>query len=435
MITDNSLRQNNMDDVKLFGLPAEQGRWLLIPLGIIVLLCQGTAYSWSVFRTPIQATLKFGATDSLLPFAVLLLVFSVLMPFTGNIIDRFDPRRVLLIGAFMTALGYILSGFANNVFTLICTYGVIAGLGIALIYSVPLAIVAKWFPDEQGMAVALTAIGFGLSPLLTAPIASAITQANAAEGWRNALIIFGIVFSLILVAMAFTLKYPPMDWHPKGWNPPNNNWIMRSSMGIAQNTPIWETRAFWGLWICFMIATFAGLTAMGIAWQVAEEMIKLNQASIAWNIALFAVFNCIGRPVFGAVAELFKPKWAAIACFSFLIVASLIMINAKAGSVFGYQVAFSLMTLSLGGWLAIAPTATQILFHPDDYAKNYGLVFTAFGAGAILGALTAGRIRDLLGSYTHFFSVTAGLALLGIVLTMFLLKPRAKRSAAIGMFE
>jgi MFS transporter, OFA family, oxalate/formate antiporter len=434
MITENSLHQNNMDDVKLFGLPAEQGRWFLIPLGIVVLLCQGAVYSWSILRTPLQATLKFGATDSLLPFATMLVVFSVLMPLTSNIIDRFAPRRVCLIGAFITALGYILSGFADNIFTLIFTYGIIAGLGVSLIYGVPLAIVAKWFPDEQALTVATTAIGFGLSPLITAPITSALAPVDGAEGWRNLLIIFGIVFSLMLVAMSFALKYPPEDWQPKGWNPPSNSWLIRTTRGIAPNTPIWETRVFWVLWLCFAIATFTGLTAMGIAWQVAEEMIKVNRANIAWNIALFAVFNCLGRPCFGAIAELFTPKRSAIACFGLLLIASLIMINAKAGTVFGYQFAFCLIMLSLGGWLAIAPAATQTLFHPDDYAKNYSIVFTAFGAGALLGAITAGRIRDLLGSYTHFFSVTAGLAVVGILLTIFLLKPRPKkRSAAIGM--
>ncbi len=61
-----------MDNAKLFGLPAEKGRWLLIPLGVIVLLCLGTVYSWSIFRKPLEKLLQIGATESLLPFTVLL---------------------------------------------------------------------------------------------------------------------------------------------------------------------------------------------------------------------------------------------------------------------------------------------------------------------------------------------------------------------------
>ncbi|MFM7424224.1 MAG: MFS transporter [Elainella sp.] len=62
------------------------------------------------------------------------------------------------------------------------------------------------------------------------------------------------------------------------------------------------------------------------------------------------------------------------------------------------------------------------MFRPEDYAKNYGIVFTAFGMGALLGTLTAGRIRDLFGSYKLFFGVTLVLAAVGIVLAVFLLK-------------
>ncbi|MFM6398822.1 MAG: MFS transporter, partial [Planktothrix sp.] len=54
----------------LFGLPAQQGRWLLIPLGMIVLLCLGTVYSWSIFRKPLESLLNIGATESLLPYTV-----------------------------------------------------------------------------------------------------------------------------------------------------------------------------------------------------------------------------------------------------------------------------------------------------------------------------------------------------------------------------
>ncbi|MDZ4878729.1 MAG: hypothetical protein CLLPBCKN_008166 [Chroococcidiopsis cubana SAG 39.79] len=63
-----------MDTIKLFGMPAQRGRWLLIPLGIVVLLCLGTVYSWSIFRKPLEKLLNIGATESLLPFTVLLVV-------------------------------------------------------------------------------------------------------------------------------------------------------------------------------------------------------------------------------------------------------------------------------------------------------------------------------------------------------------------------
>jgi MFS transporter, OFA family, oxalate/formate antiporter len=109
-----------------------------------------------------------------------------------------------------------------------------------------------------------------------------------------------------------------------------------------------------------------------------------------------------------------------------IIIGSIMMLNATEGQVLTYLVAFSLFTFSFGGWLAIAPTATLTLFRSEDYTKNYGIVFTAFGLGALGGTLLAGRIRDIFGSYTSFFYPTCGLAMLGIVLAIFMLKRTLK---------
>jgi len=139
-----------MNNTKILGLPAEQGRWLLIPFGLVVLLCLGTVYSWSIFRKPLEELLGIGATESLLPFTVLLVVFAILMPITGFYIDRFGSRRVTAVGGIVMGLGYMLSSSANSIFTLVLTYGVIAGIGVGIAYGVPLAVVARWFPECKG---------------------------------------------------------------------------------------------------------------------------------------------------------------------------------------------------------------------------------------------------------------------------------------------
>jgi MFS family permease len=153
-----------MNKITLFGMPAEKGRWLLIPLGLTVFLCLGTVYSWSIFRKPLEDFLGIGATQSLLPFTVLLVVFAMLMPITGFYIDKIGVRQITAIGGVVMGLGYILSSFASNLPMLVVTYGAIAGVGVGIAYGVPIAVVAKWFPDRKGLAVA--AIAGILRPLV-----------------------------------------------------------------------------------------------------------------------------------------------------------------------------------------------------------------------------------------------------------------------------
>lgn len=401
-----------MNNVTLFGMPAEKGRWLFVPLGIIALLCLGTVYSWSIFRKPLESLLKINATESLLPFTILLVVFAILMPIAGFLIERYGVRLVTAVGGIITGLGYVLSGLDASPFMLIITYGIITGAGIGIVYGVPLAVSAKWFPDKKGIALGTTVIGFGLSPLITAPIARTLIETY---GVRQSFVILGTVFAAIIVLISFTLKMPPAGWTPAGWTP--------SAKTVAtQGTKMLGTQAFNGLWICYTIGTFVGLAAIGISSPVAQEIIKINAKTATETVSLFAIFNGLGRPLFGWISDRFSPKRAAIVSYVLILIASILMINAQAGQVATYLIAFCLFWLCLGGWLAIAPTATATLFDANNYAKNYGIVFTAYGVGAVLGTVLAGRIKDTFGSYTLFFYPTAILAIVGIIVATFMLK-------------
>ncbi|MBD2435810.1 OFA family MFS transporter [Nostoc sp. FACHB-110] len=405
-----------MRNMQLFGMPAEKGRWLLIPLGATILLCLGTVYSWSIFRKPLEKLLSINATESLLPFTILLIMFAVLMPITGFYINRFGARLITTVGGVIMGLGYILSGLNSNFQILTFTYGVIAGIGVGIVYGVPLTVVAKWFPDKKGIAVGLTVIGFGLSPLITAPLAKSLIDSY---GVQQTFVILGIAFTAIIVAIATVLKTPPQDWQPTAGNSHGSG---QSNISGTTSGQILQTPAFYGLWLCYTIGTFSGLAAIGISSPLAQEIIKLDATTAASTVSLFAIFNALGRLFFGWFTDRFSPKLGAIVSFTLVLIASLMMLRAGQGSVATYLVAFSLFYFSFGGWLAIAPTTTLILFSTADYAKNYGIVFTAYGAGALGGTLLAGRIRDIFGSYTIFFYPTTALAILGIVLAVFMLK-------------
>lgn len=404
---------DNWQSVRVFGLPAEKGRWFLIPLGSLVLLCLGTVYSWSIFRKPLEDLFGISATQSLLPFTVLLVLYALLMPITGFYIDKIGVSKITAIGGVVTGIGYILSSFATNIILLTITYGVIAGAGVGIAYGVPLAVSAKWFPDRKGLAVGLTAIGFGLSPLVTAPIAKGLI---AAFGVLPSFAILGISLTAIILVISITLKLPPVGWKPQTWTPKPIDTTKNQRRQLLQSP------SFYALWFCYTIGTFVGLSAIGISSPVAQEIIKLDATTAAITVSIFAIFNGIGRPLFGWLTDRLQPKGAATISYVLILIASILMLNAGEGQALTYLVAFSLFWLCLGGWLAIAPTATLILFPPEDYAKNYGIVFTAYGAGAFLGTLATGQLRDLFGSYTYAFYPTAILAVIGIIIAQFKLR-------------
>lgn len=404
----------------IFGLPAEKGRWFLLPLGMTILLCLGSVYTWSVFRKPLEAELNLTATESLLPYTAALLFYALSMPIAGFYIPKLGTRTMTALGGIVVGLGYILSSFANHIGMMVLTYGVIAGVGVGMAYGVPMAVAARWFPDKRGLAVGLTIVGFGLSPLITAPLNNQLIQAF---GVKPTLQVLGIAFAVIILAIATTMKMPPANWHPKG------ELAHKATIGDRQYPDhMLKSRSFYGLWICYAIGTLVGLSAIGISSPVGEEVINISPSLAATSVALFALFNGGSRPLFGWLSDRFQPRYIAMGSYVLVLVACILMVNAQAGQVLTYLVAFCLFWFSLGGWLAIAPTATLRFFDPHHYAQNYGIVFTAYGAGALAGTLVTGQIRDWFGTYTYAFYPMALLAIVGIVIANFMLKPDASLS-------
>lgn len=411
-----------MTPLTLFGQPARRGRWFLLPLGMAILLCLGTVYSWSIFRLPLEQHLGLSATASLLPYTLALLFYALLMPIAGFGLPHLGTRRVTVMGGLLVGLGYLLASLAKGLPLLVVGYGVLGGSGIGMTYGVPLLVAARWFPDRKGLAVGLTVVGFGLSPLVTAPLANLWIQTY---GVRVALRLMGLLLMTVILALAGWMRLPPPDWRP-----PTDSSGMQTN-GVYPVT-LWRSRSFYGLWLCYALGTFIGLSAIGIASPVGQEVIGITADLAAASVAWFAVGNGVSRPLFGWLSDRFPPRYVAMFSYALMFVAALVMGSARAGQVGHYLLAFSLFWFCLGGWLAMAPTVTLRFFHPDRYAQNYGWVFTAYGAGALLGTLLTGQIRDWLGSYQAVFGVMAGLAMGGMGLAWTGLKPPVHTSLLKG---
>lgn len=395
------------DEHKLFGLPALQGRWIMLFLGFLINLCLGSVYAWSIFRKPLEAFFEASSTQSGVPFLLFLLFFSILMPLTGNFIEKLGIKKLLFLGVTLIAVGWISSSYASSIFALGITYGIITGSGVGIVYGIPLSVITKWFPDKKGLAVGLVLAGFGVSPAITAPLAKWSIEIN---GVLPSFAWLGIGYSVIIMICAFFLQIPQNSW-TKTFD------FISISSNVKTNdfnpNEMLKKPRFYILWFCFVIGALAGLMAIGISSPVAQELIQLDKSTASSLIPFFALFNGASRPLFGWICDKTSPKLAAMFSFIIIIISSLLMLQVKEGETAIFVIAFSGFWLSLGAWLAIAPTATLTFFGSSNYAKNYGIMYTAYGVGAVLGTLLSSKLKDVLGSYSFSFYPTLGLACIG----------------------
>ncbi len=384
----------------LFGLEClericDLRKWLMVGVGALMMLCLGTVYSYSVFRPEVAAFYGVNSTWSGVPYMTALASYALFMFLTGLWGHRFSARSVMVAGSVMVGAGWLLSSQAQTIVQLTVTYGVVLGAGVGVVYGVPIMVMGQWFGEKKGLATGIVLGGFGLSPLLTAPVAKALLTVY---GLHDTFFMLGVGFSVILVAGALFFVYKEKRTRKR-----------------APLSALVKQRTFKNLYCCFTIATMIGLLVVGLTTQVGETYFSEGYI-LTLLMSLFAVFNGFGRPLFGAICDrlgVVRAMRLSLGLIAFATVLMVLPIHHKAQ----YIVAFGLYWLNLGAWLAIAPMATVKAFGETYYATFYGLIFTGYGVGALAGVTLSGVLYDRFGSFDSVFVLILILSVAGLFLT------------------
>ncbi|MDR4516453.1 MAG: OFA family MFS transporter [Nitrosomonas sp.] len=383
-----------------------ENRWTVVAGALIIQVCLGAIYSWSVFVNPLKEVFSYSTTQTQIIFSLALATFALVMIFAGRLQDRKGPRIVATFGGIVLGAGYLLASFTGGSFPLIAlTVGVIGGAGIGLAYVCPIAACVKWFPDKRGMVTGMAVAGFGAGAWLFAKIASGFINDS---GVLTAFMCLGVIFMVSVVLGAQLLRNPPAGWKPAGWNPPES----RSNVSFAEDfawRDMVKTTQFWMLWIMFMSGAAAGLLVIGILKPYGIHS-GLSAAAAANAVGILALFNGAGRIVWGALSDKIGRKNAMT--LMFLLQGVMMLVLIKMGSTeLTLSIAAAWIGFNFGGNLALFPTTTADFFGTRNVGINYGLMFTAYGVAGIAGPILAGSVFDMTGSYLWAF-IPSGVACL-----------------------
>ena len=399
-------------------------RYAYLGVSFVMNVMLGTAYSWSVFDGPLRSAYGADQFTAMLPMAVALVMFSIGMTFCGGFVDRVGPRKVAIVGGILVSAGYMLSAFVAvspwPIPTLIVTYGVVMGFGLGFAYNPPIPTAARWFPDRKGFATGIVVMGYGLSPLFTAPAATALI---GAYGVAAAFLGLGIVFLVVLLPLGSLLKFPPAGYQAP---PPKRQARQRAwePMGDVERRVMLRRPAFWTAWLLYAVGTAGGFMIIGKAKPIAVDVGGVDALSVlaTASVMVVAVFNSLGRPIFGRLADSVGPKPTLLLMFAILLGAmGLLSVSSWWPLLYA---GMAITGIVFGGFLAVMPALTTRYFGTKNLGANYGVMFTGYGVGALVATFAIGPIYNAFHSYVPAFYVGILLSLSGLAVALLLRPPK-----------
>ncbi|MFO7652178.1 MAG: OFA family MFS transporter [bacterium] len=415
-------------------------RWLIVVGALLVQVCLGAIYAWSVFRKPLEAELNISPTQASLPFSVVLIAFALATVVGGRLQDKLGPKTVAIIGGVLLAAGMVLASFARGIGLLIVGYGIISGIGIGFAYVCPIAAGVKWFPDKRGLITGLAVAGFGAGAFFVAPLAQGLISGTPYKlmgaslfglpnlGVWQTFLWLGVAYLVLVLLGGLLLRNPPAGYKPAGWNPaqPAAGAAVKTDYTSGQMLRTWQ---FWVIWLMYFAGCAAGLMMIGQTSPIAQELAKFDGATAAVGVSVLAIFNTLGRIFWGRISDSIGRSRTlflmylinAVAVFGYFLIPA-------APVVFWFGIA--LVGATFGGYLAIYPAINADYYGTRHAGVNYGFIFTAYGVGGLLSNIFAPRVKELTGSYNFAFILTGVLCIAAAATSFFLKSPALKKPAA-----
>ena len=366
----------------------------------------GLIYMWSVISKSLIEDLHFTSKQASLPYTTFTISFVLAMVIFGKIQDKKGPRLVATYGSILMGTGLILSGLFKHPGMLIITMGIITGAGVGILNVSTSPPVVKWFPPEKkGMVTGIVVAGAGLSSTMYSPLANYLISS---VGISKTFIYIGIIALFASLILAQLLRNPSKDEIGKGIED-NRNSTFKTSKD-ADWKEMLNSIYFYKLWLMLAFSSSAGLMIIGHITSIAKVQANWQGGFIL--VILISIFNTGGRILGGSISDRIGRLNMMKVIFTIQALNMLMFSNYRSPVSLGFGVAVT--GLCYGAAFPIFPSAITDLYGLKNFGVNFGLIFTGWGLGGIIGPMLAASIFDGVGNYNLSYLLAAGLLFISI---------------------
>jgi OFA family oxalate/formate antiporter-like MFS transporter len=409
---------------------SEGARWGYLICGIVcMVMIANLQYGWTLFVNPINKAHGWTIASIQVAFAIFIALETWLTPIEGWIVDSLGPQRgpkiMVAFGGVTVAIGWVINAYAESL-SMLYLGAVISGIGGGAVYATSVGLAVKWFPDRRGLAVGLTAAGYGAGAAITViPIRYVIETYS----YGAAFLWFGLIQGGIVFVMAWFLRGPEPGEMASAPAPK----VVQSARSFTP-AEVLVSPVFWLLYVMFVMVSASGLMAtaqiapMAKDFNVGDTVIFFGATTLTAALIIDNLANGAARPLFGAISDYIGREFTMAIAFGLGGVAYWLL-GSLGTAPWAFVLFAALIFLTWGEIFSLFPSTCTDSFGAKFATVNLSLLYTAKGTSAFLVPV-ANMIKSATGSWHMVFVVTAIMNFVVVGLALFVLKPMRRRLMA-----
>ena len=426
-----------MSEPKRSRRPIFYGWYIVIVGSLANALGYGARNSFSVIFPSLLEEFKWPRDVTATMLSVHLLIYGIMAPITGFMVDRTGPRKTMVLGALLLSLGLALSRWSHQLWHFWISFGLIAGVGLCMIGAVPFTTVMRnWFERKRGLALSVLFFG-GCGSFAWYPVVAWLIDRT---GWRNTFLIEGLIFAGTLIPLIlWVVRFHPREMGLSRDGIPETRdgapSPFKDSMQLVD--PAWaavdwtlakaaRTGRFWLL----CLATFS-------LWGIMQNLLLTHHIAFAIDVgypkfyasAVLALFGLTSA--FGSLASLVSDRigrestyiLATVIGITGMIILMLIQDASRPWMLYYYAISLG---LSFGLCSPTIAASVTDIFQGPRVGAIVGAIWFAFALGGTIGPWLGGWLFELTGNY--FLAFFTAMVLFAVsCLAIYLAAPRKVR--------
>lgn len=398
------------------------GWYVAIACSLLMMVGVGVGYyGLPIFLKPLRDAHGWSTAEVSWAPAIYFCVSGLTAAIVGPYVDRYGPRRFMLIGSIINGASAALIGIVDQLWQLYLVYFVFAvAFGMSSNIAVN-AILTRWFIRRRALAMSISFTGVSLGGVILAPIASRLIDAGGLE--LATPILGALVIITAIPVILGVIVFDPRDvgMLPDGDSadappPAARQAVIEAQMRTWTRAEAVRTVGFWGILVAFLLVLIAQTGYVVHQVTFLEDRLGSRSAA-AFTISVTAFGSIIARLAVGIFADNVDRRLLTVILFVVQATAILLIIHTE--SVPATWALTLVFGLTIGNVYMMQSLLVGEIFGMVSFGAVFGLISLAGQVGSGLGPIGVGLIHDATGGYTVPFTITAILTYLAAVAILF----------------